>query len=50
MSFVEEQYKENSVTYDVIIQLTEDRSPKKLKIHVGVYKSKWPEIKEKINA
>ena len=49
-SIPEEQYKENSVTYDVIVQLTEDRSPKKLKIHVGVYKSKWPEIKEKLNA
>ncbi len=49
-SIPEEQYKENSVTYDVIVQLTEDRSPKKLKIHVGVYKSKWPELKEKLNA
>jgi hypothetical protein len=49
-SIPEEQYKENSVTYDIIVQLTEDRSPKKLKIHVGVYKSKWPEIKEKLNA
>ena len=49
-SIPEEQYKENSVTYDVIVQLTEDRSPKKLKIHVGVYKSKWPEIKEKLDA
>jgi hypothetical protein len=37
----EEQYKENSVTFDALIQLTEDRSPKKLKIHVGVYKSAW---------
>ena len=34
--------KEQSYTYDVSIQITRDRTPKKLKIHVGLYKSAWP--------
>jgi len=36
--------KEQSYTYDVSIQITKDRTPKKLKIHVGLYKSAWPEL------
>lgn len=36
--------KEQSYTYDVTIQITPDRTPKKLKIHVGLYKSAWPEL------
>jgi len=36
--------KEHSYTYDVNIQITNDRTPKKLKIHVGLYKSAWPNI------
>jgi hypothetical protein len=36
--------KEQSYTYDVSIQVTQDRTPKKLKIHVGLYKSPWPEL------
>jgi hypothetical protein len=33
--------KEHSYTYDINIQITNDRTPKKLKIHVGLYKSAW---------
>jgi hypothetical protein len=36
--------KEQSYTYDMSVQITEDRTPKKLKIHVGLYKSSWPEL------
>jgi hypothetical protein len=36
--------KEQSYTYDVSVQVTEDRTPKKLKIHVGLYKSPWSEF------
>jgi hypothetical protein len=36
--------KEQSYTYDVTIQITRDRTPKKLKIHVGLYKSPWPDL------
>ena len=36
--------KEQSYTYDVNVQITGDRTPKKLKIHVGLYKSAWPDI------
>ena len=38
--------RENSITLDVAVKLSVDRSPKKLKIHVGLYKSNWPNIKE----
>lgn len=33
--------KEQSFTYDINIQITKDRTPKKLKVHVGLYKSAW---------
>ncbi len=36
--------KEQSYTYDITVQITNDRTPKKLKIHVGLYKSPWPEL------
>ena len=36
--------KEHSYTYDLNIQITNDRTPKKLKIHIGLYKSAWPDI------
>lgn len=36
--------KEQSYTYDINIQITNDRTPKKLKIHVGLYKSPWPNL------
>tara|TARA_B100000965_G_scaffold220953_1_gene184849 strand:- start:4597 stop:4932 length:336 start_codon:yes stop_codon:yes gene_type:complete len=37
--------RDNSITLDVAVKLSVDRSPKKLKIHVGLYKSNWPNIK-----
>ena len=40
--------KEQSYTYDVNVQIAEDRTPKKLKIHVGLYKSLWPELYSKM--
>jgi len=33
--------KETSYTFDVNVTLAPGRSPKKLKIHVGIYQSKW---------
>lgn len=42
---MEAQYKENAVTFDVMIQLTNDRNSKKIKVHVGTYKSAWPRVK-----
>ena len=36
--------KEQSYTFDVNVQITGDRTPKKLKIHVGLYKSAWPDL------
>ncbi len=41
--------KEQSYTYDVSVQITNDRTPKKLKIHVGLYKSPWPELAPTMN-
>lgn len=38
--------RENSITLDVAVKLSADRSPKKLKIHVGLYKSNWPNIRK----
>lgn len=32
--------RESAITYDVAVKLSEDRSMKKLKIHVGVYQAK----------
>jgi hypothetical protein len=36
--------KEHSYTYDINVQITNDRTPKKLKIHVGLYHSAWPAL------
>ena len=33
--------RENAITFDVNIRMSPTRSPKKLKIHVGVYQSAW---------
>lgn len=33
--------KDNTITYDVGIKLSSDRSPKKLKIHVGLFTYPW---------
>jgi len=41
--------KEFSFTYDVNVQITGDRTAKKLKIHVGLYNSKWPEAAASCN-
>jgi hypothetical protein len=41
--------KEQSYTYDVNVQITGDRTPKKLKIHVGLYKSPWPDLAPSLN-
>jgi hypothetical protein len=32
--------RETAITYDVAVKISNDRSAKKLKIHVGVYKAK----------
>jgi len=32
--------RESAITYDVAVKLSEDRSMKRLKIHVGVYQEK----------
>ena len=31
-----------SYTFDVAIQLEPNRTSKKIKVHVGIYKSNWP--------
>ena len=36
--------KEHSYTYDINIKSSYDRSPKKIKIHIGLYKSAWPNV------
>ncbi len=33
--------RDTAITYDIAIKLNADRSPKKLKIHVGTYQSPW---------
>ena len=37
--------KETSYTFDVNVTLAPGRSPKKLKIHVGIYQTKWKKSK-----
>ena len=43
---IETTDKENAITYDIHVQMQRDRSPKKLKIHVGklVYPLKSEEV------
>jgi hypothetical protein len=33
--------RENSITYDVNVKISNERSPKKLKIHVGTFQHPW---------
>ena len=33
--------RETAITYDIAIKLSADRSPKKLKIHVGIFQYPW---------
>ena len=33
--------RDTAITYDVAIKISADRSPKKLKIHVGIFQSPW---------
>lgn len=37
---IQSQIRETAITYDVSIKMSEERSAKKLKIHVGVYQPK----------
>ena len=39
--------KDTSITYDVVVQITKDRTPKRIKIHVGLYNVK---TKDNVNA
>ena len=41
---IENTEKENAITFDIQIKMQKDRSPKKLKIHVGKL---WVEVKPK---
>jgi len=38
--YVNASIRQSAITYDVSVKLSEDRSMKKLKIHVGVYQAK----------
>ena len=42
------EIKDTSITYDVVVQITRDRTPKRIKIHVGLYKSAWPALAAKL--
>ena len=33
--------RDTAITYDVAIKISADRSPKKLKIHVGIFQNPW---------
>ena len=33
--------RDTAITYDVAIKISADRSPKKLKIHVGIFQPPW---------
>jgi len=37
--------RDTAITYDVAIKISADRSPKKLKIHVGIFQSPWVQQK-----
>lgn len=43
-------FKETSATYDVVVQITRDRTPKRIKIHVGFYQSPWPSLALRLKA
>jgi len=38
--------RDTAITYDVAIKINADRSPKKLKIHVGIFQYPWVTPKE----
>ena len=38
--------RETAITYDIAIKLSVDRSPKKLKIHVGIFQYPWVKKRE----
>lgn len=37
--------RDTAITYDVNVKINADRSPKKLKIHVGIFQQPWVEKK-----
>lgn len=37
--------RDTAITYDVAIKISADRSPKKLKIHVGIFQGPWVQQK-----
>ena len=37
--------RDTAITYDVAIKVNADRSPKKLKIHVGIFQHPWVQPK-----
>lgn len=39
--------RETTISYDVNVKLSNERSPKKLKIHVGSFKHPWVSKKER---
>jgi len=38
--------RDTAITYDVAVKISADRSPKKLKIHVGIFQYPWIQKKE----
>ncbi len=38
--------RDTAITYDVAVKISADRSPKKLKIHVGIFQHPWVQPKE----
>jgi hypothetical protein len=38
--------RDTAITYDVAVKVAADRSPKKLKIHVGIFQPPWVAKKE----
>lgn len=39
--YIESTVRDTAITYDISIKFSADRSPKKLKIHVGTFKFPW---------
>tara|TARA_B100001248_G_C27391948_1_gene462936 strand:+ start:2191 stop:2499 length:309 start_codon:yes stop_codon:yes gene_type:complete len=38
--------RDTAITYDVAVKISADRSPKKLKIHVGIFQYPWIQKQE----
>ena len=38
--------RDTAITYDVAVKIAADRSPKKLKIHVGIFQQPWIQKQE----